>query len=187
MTTGRSLGKGVAEVGLSLSSYYVLDRVTPPVLPQVIFNYGVGERFDLGANLAFGILGVQSKYQIVGDQQSKFCMASGLSVNYFPGLESSDPDDELTIGGFSNINVPLHMSLHPSDGLAFYFSPKYSLITYHGDRIASESLIGFTPGIEFGKNKFRMVIEGTLFSPLSTGENFNAAFGTLSFGGKFRL
>ena len=53
LSTGRSLGKGIHEITPSLSSYYVEGKATTPSLPQVIYNYGLTEKMDVGANISY--------------------------------------------------------------------------------------------------------------------------------------
>jgi hypothetical protein len=191
LSTGRSLGKGVHEITPSLSSYYVEGKATTPSLPQVIYNYGLTEKLDIGANVSFGMFGGQVKYQLIGDQQSFFCMAPGITYTYFDaGTSNGNSADRLNFS-LSNLSLPINMSVHPSERLAVYFSPKVLRL---GGRAALGSnnsssyimMIGFTPGVEYGR-RIKVIAEVNILSPLKTNDNFKHTFGMLSLGAKFRL
>jgi len=194
LSTGRSLGKGAHEITPSVSSYYVKGAVTTPVLPQLSYTYGLTEKFDLGAQVSLAIVGMHAKYQIVGDQDSRFCMAPGIQYNYFGVSESSSgtagSGDPLRLS-LSNLSVPLHMSWHPTPALAIALSPRYvrlggqGAVGGNGDKTAIQ-MLGLTPALEIGR-KFRFVVEANLLSPLNTNDNFTGFFSTFAFGAKFRL
>ena len=194
LSTGRSLGKGTHEITPSVSSYYVKGAVTTPVLPQLSYTYGVTEKLDLGAQVSLAIVGLHAKYQMIGDQESRFCMAPGIQYNYFGVTESSTGSsgsgDPLKLS-LSNLSVPLHMSWHPTPALAIALSPRYVRLGGQGATGGSGGktaieMLGLTPGLEIGK-KFRFVVEANLLSPLNTNDNFTGFFATFAFGAKFRL
>ena len=190
MSTGRTLGKGKREVIPSLASFYAKGDLTPPILPQVIFNYGITETLDAGVNLSFGIFGVQSRLQIIGDQRSEFCGALGFSYTYFGAGLGSGEDEDLLDLSLSNLTFPLHLSWHPNNQFALYFSPKYSFLGGDASIIGTNSgsrvqLFGLTPGIEFGK-KTRYIFEVNILDPLRTNENFESTFATISVGARFK-
>lgn len=194
LSTGRSLGKGAHEITPSVSSYYVKGAVTTPVLPQLSYTYGVTEKLDLGVQASLAIVGFHAKYQVAGDQESRFCMAPGIQYNYFGVSESSSNSsgsgDPLRLS-LSNLSVPLHMSWHPSSTVAIGLSPRYVRLGGqgaaggNGDKTAIQ-MLGLTPAVEIGK-KFRFVVEANLLSPLNTNDNFTGFFATFAFGAKFRF
>lgn len=190
MSTGRSLGRGNSEVIPSLASFYAKGKLTPPILPQVIYNRGVTDQFDGGLNLSLGMVGAQARYQFIGDRRSEFCGALGFSFTYFgSGLGGQDNEDLLDVS-LTNLTFPMHLSWHPTDRMAIYFSPKYSILGGDASVIGTNSsgrvqLLGFTPGIEFGK-KFCYIIEVNAIEPLQTNENFKNTFATISMGIKFK-
>lgn len=190
MSTGRTLGKGKNEFIPSMASFYAKGDLTPPVLPQLIYNRGITDRLDGGFNFSFGMIGLQTKYQIFGDQKSEWCAAMGLSFTYFgAGLDSGGNEDALDVS-LSNLTFPLHLSWHPDDRLALYFSPKYSILGGKASLIGNNSsdrvsLIGFTPGLEIGR-KIKYIFEINLIDPVRTNENFRDAFATISIGAKFK-
>ena len=191
LSTGRSLGKGIHEFTPSLSSYYVEGKATTPSLPQFIYNYGLTEKMDVGANISFGMFGAQLKYQIIGDQRSYFCMAPGITYTYFDaGTSNGNSSDRLNFS-LSNLSIPLNMSVHPSERLAVYFSPKVLRLGGRaalGSSNSSKSImmIGFTPGIEYGR-RIKVIAEVNVLSPLNTNENFQNTFGMLSLGAKTQI
>lgn len=190
MSTGRTLGKGKNEIIPSMASFYAKGDLTPPVLPQLIYNRGITDRWDGGFNFSFGMIGLQTKYQFLGDQQSEWCGAMGVSYTYFgAGLESNANENALDVS-LSNLSFPLHLSWHPDERLALYFSPKYSILGGKASLIGNNNsdrvmLIGFTPGIEIGK-KIKYIFEINLIDPVRTNENFRDAFATISIGAKFK-
>jgi hypothetical protein len=190
LSTGRSLGKGIHEITPSLSTYYLEGRISPPAI-QVIYNYGLTEKLDIGANLSFAILGVQARYQIIGDQESFFCMAPGLSFCFYDDVTSYKNSSDGLNFSFRNLSLPINMSVHPSERLAIYFSPK--IMRFSGRAALGSSnasgtvnMIGFTPGFEYGR-KFKFIAELNILSPLNSTEDFKKTFGTLSVGFRFKL
>jgi hypothetical protein len=190
MSTGRTLGKGKNEFIPSMASFYAKGELTPPVLPQLIYNRGITERWDGGFNFSFGMIGLQSRYQILGNQQSEWCAAMGVSYTYFgAGLGSGENENTLDVS-LSNLAFPLHISWHPDERLALYFSPKYSILGGKASLTGNNSservtLIGLTPGVEIGR-KIKYIFEINLIDPIRTNENFGDAFATISIGAKFK-
>lgn len=190
MSTGRSLGKGNSEVIPSLASFYAKGKLTPPILPQLIYNRGITEYFDAGLNVSLGMIGAQARYQFIGDHRSEFCGAIGFSFTYFGSGIGNQNDEDLLDVTLTNFTLPLHLSWHPTDRLALYFSPKYSMLGGEASVVGSNSsgrvqLIGFTPGIEFGK-KVSYILEVNAIEPLRKNENFENLFATFSMGVKFK-
>lgn len=190
MSTGRSLGKGNSELIPSLASFYAKGKMTPPILPQLIYNRGVAEYLDAGLNVSLGMIGAQARYQFIGDHRSEFCGAVGFSFTYFGSGIGNQNDEDLLDLTLTNFTLPLHLSWHPTDRLALYFSPKYSMLGGEASLVGSNSsgrvqLLGFTPGIEFGK-KISYIMEINAIEPLRTNENFKSMFATFSMGVKFK-
>ena len=192
LSSGRTLGKGGMEVMPSLSSYYVEGTTTTPLVPQLSYTYGVSQRWDVGLSASLAIIGLHTKYQLIGDQQTPFCLAAGLQYNYF-GVRSgssSGNSDALRLS-LSNLNIPIYTSWHPKPNLALMLTPK---LIHLGGRGAVDSdggkegiwLAGLSPGFEVGR-RFKLVAEVNLVSPLNQGENFSSPFSTFALGMKFRF
>lgn len=191
LSTGRTIGKGTHEIMPSLASYYVDGTSTTPVLPQLSYTYGLGKRLDVGANLSLAITGLHAKYQVVGDQDSDFCLATGIQYNYFGVRQSatsgSSQDSRISL---SNLAIPLYTSWHPTERFALYLTPK--LIRLGGQKSAQSNspdviwMTGVTPGLEFG-GRARVIVEANIISPLTTTDNFSKTFATFAVGGKFRI
>lgn len=194
MTTGRSLGKRINEIGLSTSSYYDEgEGMTAPILFRGNYTRGITQKWDLGGHISLGgTLGAHTKYQLVGDQESRFCLSPGLTFDYF-GFSASDNSTDSFFRGYrmTSLTVPVHVSYHPGEKLAFYLTPKYVAIglKVSGSSSASNErvgLLGITPGIEFGK-KIVVGLEGNYLTPLEEGETFSSGFFVLSAGCRWRI
>ena len=95
MQTARTVEKGTGEIGLNLYyPYGVINAIaqvadkekknfTVPYI-QYTGKYGITEKLDAGINLStFGQIGLETKYQFLGDQESMFAMATGIGFNTF--------------------------------------------------------------------------------------------------------
>jgi len=192
LSNGRSIGKGNHEIMPSLASYYVDGTSTTPILPQLSYTYGLGKRLDVGANLSLAITGLHAKYQLIGDQESEFCMAAGVQYNYFGVRQksSSGTGDAFRLS-LSNLSIPLYTSWHPTERFALYLAPKAIRLGGQGAAHADSAadviwMMGVTPGLEFG-GRARVVLEANIISPITTTENFSRSFATFAIGGKFRI
>lgn len=192
LSTGRTLGKGQMEIMPSLSSYYVEGTTTTPLVPQLSYTYGVGKKWDIGMSASLAIVGVHTKYQFIGDQQTPFCAALGVQYNYFGVWSGSSSDNSNALRlSLTNLNIPLYTSWHPSEKFALMLTPK---LIYLGGRGASSSdsakegvwLMGVTPGVEFG-GRLKFVAETNLIAPITSGDNFSTSFATFALGAKLRL
>ncbi len=153
---GRALGEEKGEVGVSFnvsqSPDFFIDDFEDDMDENFAFpnlelmgRYGVTDKFDVGVKLNTNLnLSVTSKYQLLGDQQSKSALAIGADVGTF-GLVSS----------LWNAQLPLYFSLHPSDKFTWYLSPRYIFQFAAGDLSSNLSYLGGNTGLLFGrKNKF---------------------------------
>ena len=155
---GRAVGEDNSELGLSLNYSESPDlnklkdeaedstNISIPLkgfpFIEASFRYGVTDKLDIGVRLNSNLnLGVSGKYQIVGDQESPFAMALGAEIATF-GL----------FVGLWNVQVPLYLSVHPSERLAIYLTPRY---TYQFSTFAGAeyglSYVGANAGIMFGE------------------------------------
>lgn len=153
---GRALGEEKTEVGVSLNVsqspdfFYddgeeVLDENFAFPNLELTGRYGVSDKFDVGVKLNTNLnLSITTKYQFLGDRQSKAAMAIGADVGTF-GIISS----------LWNAQLPLYFSLHPSDKFTWYLSPRYIFQFATGDLSTNISYLGGNTGLLFGrKHKF---------------------------------
>ncbi len=148
--TAKTVGKDNSEMGVSLNYFGVSDGgfIGIPSI-EVGGKYGITEKSDIGLRLStFGSAIAEYKYQFVGNQDSKFAMATGLSAG---GSFLTVSFDEGESFGFYQLEVPLHMSFHPTSKFAIYFTPRYiGFGSYGGGENGYSNLIAFSPGIEIG-------------------------------------
>ena len=152
MQTGRTAGKGGAEVNLGASVVKLEALVDVDStelnggLVEGDFRYGITEKLDLGLKISLlGTSGIYGKYQLIGDRTSKFALSAGLGAGYL-AIESG-ADDNKTKSTIVDLYVPIYASVHPTEWLAIYAAPRYNL------RFGSESSswYGGTGGIRLGK------------------------------------
>ena len=109
---------------------------------EVGYKYGFSEKFDLGfkAN-TFGNVGINAKYQIVGDKRSPFAMSLGTEIYSFAFV------------GLFNAHIPLYMSYYPSEKLTFNIAPRYVIQfgSISDDVIRSIHYVGGNTGFMYGK------------------------------------
>lgn len=145
---GRSNGEGnVTAIGsLNYSRTPDLDGQDGDIIdlagaPFIEFSgrYGVLDKLDIGAKVnTFLNLAVNAKYQLIGDQYSKFAMGTGLEFGVFGGIS------------IWNVQVPLYTSFYPSETFCVYFSPKYIYQTAGFDS-GGANYIGANGGFLFGR------------------------------------
>lgn len=158
-TVGKDNGEFYGSLNFSTSPNFNdweddTSTINVPTLtfPSLEFGgrYGVAEKVDLTLRLNTNLnVGVGTKFQIVGDRQSPFAMALGAEVGSF-GL----------VLGLLNIQVPLYLSVHPSESFGWYLTPRYirQFSTYAGVE-GGLSYFGGNTGFLFGKrNKFGLDI-----------------------------
>lgn len=156
-TTGKNNGEFFGSLSLSQSPDFNdwEDRndstnidIPNIYIPSLEFGgrYGVAEKVDItlrlntNLNVGFGV-----KAQVVGDRTSKVALALGAEAGTF-GL----------ISGLWNFQIPLYLSVHPSENFGWYLTPRfiYQFNSYAGAEFGANYLGGNT-GFLFGKrNKF---------------------------------
>lgn len=190
---GRTLGQDNGEIGVSLNFSQSPDfddwedQVDDSVnvdIPQLYFpsfefsgRYGVAEKVDIGVRLNTNLnLGVSGKFQVVGDQESPFAMSLGAEVGTF-GL----------VSGLWNVQIPVFLSVHPSERFAWYLTPRYIYqFTSYAGADNGLSYVGGNTGIMFGgRNKFGFDIG---YYSVSAGEgNGNLGLLQIGLGARFPL
>lgn len=187
--TAKPVGKDSGEIsiaagGLIFSEPIGSESLGIPYL-EIGGRYGVGEKVDIGLKLSsVSFFTFDAKFQIVGDETSKFAMAPGPGFGYIGSA-----------GGTSifNATIPLHMSYHPSQTFAFYFTPRYSTIFAAGGGGGSLNYlggnIGFITGkkIEFGFDLAYGNLLDDVVEDSDTFEDFGLHLWQIGFGIKFPI
>jgi hypothetical protein len=150
--TGRTVGQENGELLISINASQTpefdfdgndttdVDNFYFPNL-EVSGRYGIIEKLDIGLrvntnfNLAF-----DAKYQVIGDRYSPVAVAVGGGVGTF-GL----------FAALWNVQIPVYFSIHPSEMVDIYITPRYIAQFAAGDFSGSLSYLGGNAGIMFGK------------------------------------
>ena len=186
---GRTIGENRGEVMVSLNisqspNFIDLDESTDSafsnIIPTFSFpnlevggRYGIIDKLDITLKMNTNLnVAVGTKYQFLGDQSSKFALATGLDVGTF-GLGL----------GLWNVQIPLYASFHPSPKVAIYASPRfiYQFTTFAD--LANWNYLGGNVGLLFGK-KHKFGIDAGFYQ---VGAKGTGRLGLTSFGvgGKF--
>ena len=186
--TARVLPKNEGEIGFTaggLSTFNTDDLggelgiLSAPVV-EVFGRIGFGNNFDAGLKVSSTLSGVfDAKWQFVGDQESKFAMATGLGLGFQGGAANAF---------LMQAHIPLHMSIHPSDRFAVYFSPRYINQFILGRNIEGANLgyLGMSSGIEVGK-KVKFILDFSFFNIVNAGGVDTPNLFQIGAGAKFRL
>lgn len=184
--TGRTVGEGNGSITLSLNASRTPDfDINDDDENDAFFfpnleasgRYGITEKFDLGlrANTILN-LGIDAKYQVLGDDQSQAALAVGGGVATF-GL----------FVGLWNVQVPLYFSLHPTPDIDVYITPRYIFQFSAGDLAGGINYLGGNGGIMYGK-RTKFGLDFGLYNLSSTVEdNAYVNFITVGFGVKIPL
>jgi hypothetical protein len=178
---GRSLGEGNGEFIISANVINVpgilnLDDDEEDISEDFSFpnidlsyKYGVTDKLDVGGRLTSNLnAGVFVKYQLVGDQSSRFALGTGLEA-------------ATTLGLLYNVQIPINMSFYPSAGVCFNVAPRGIFQFATGDFSESITYLGGNFGVLFGKrNKFGIDIGYYKVDG-------DATLLTYGIGGKFRM
>jgi hypothetical protein len=150
---GRSVGEEATSITGSISttqspdfSEEDIDFTGIPffVLGELSVKHGFTDKFDVGMRInSFFNVGVNAKYQVVGDKQSKFAMSLGTEFNSFAFTR------------IFNAHLPVFMSYYPKDNITINLAPRF---VYQFGGIGNDSGEGITyfggnTGIMFGKKQ----------------------------------
>lgn len=183
---GRALGEGKGEVGLSLNvsqspDFFNDDDEDDEFLDQnVVFpnfeitgKYGINENFDFGVKLNSNFnFSLTTKYQIIGDKQSKTAMAIGADVGNFALFTN-----------LWNAQIPLYFSVHPNEKIAWYLSPRYIYQFEAVDFASNLNYVGGNTGLLFG-SKFKFGFDFGYYRMSNFQDNAVNLF-TVGLGGKY--
>ncbi len=153
---GRTVGKNNAEIGISMNFSQSPDfnkwedQVdSQNLIPRQYFGnfefgarYGVAEKLDVTLRLNTALnMGLGVKTQVVGDRESQFALALGAEVGTFT-----------FISGLWNVQIPVYLSVHPTDQLTWYLTPRYiyQFLSFAGANNGL-SYVGGNTGFLFGK------------------------------------
>lgn len=148
---GRTNGENKHSVLASANFTYIPDLGDDSILGssggapfiEASYKYGIKERLDIGIRAnTFLNLAVNSKFQLLGDQQSKGALSTGIELGIFAGLS------------VWNVQIPLMASYYPKENICLYVNPRYIFQTA-GAQTEGANYIGSNLGVLFGsKNKF---------------------------------
>jgi len=180
---GRALGEGGREMIVSANyislpgSLDVLDDDDEIGLPSsfgfpnidISYKQGLTDKLDVGGRITTNLnAGAFVKYQLVGDDMSKFALGTGLEI-------------ASTLGILYNMQVPINTTYYVSDAVAINLAPRFIYQFAAGSFDSSITYLGGNFGLLFGrKNKFGLDIG---YYNVSAGGNIL----TVGFGGKFRF
>jgi len=186
---GRTVGKDNGEFSVSLNFAQSPDfdewedsADSFDVIPNQYFGniefggrYGVAEKVDLTLRLNTSLnLGIGVKAQVVGDQESKFALAVGAEVGTFA-----------LVSGLWNVQIPVFLSVHPAENLAWYLSPRYIYqFTSYAGADNGLSYVGGNTGLLFGK-RHKFGLDVGYYRVGTDGERIGAL--QIGLGGKFAI
>lgn len=122
-------GKHVVSFGGMASGYYYpeADEDNGAILPQLMVygSYGLRDNLDIQAGLSASSLYLAPKFQILGNQTSKFALSLNPGIEFFllDFIESFDPSDIEIWPSISLIG-----SIHLNDKLSFFVEPRYIFV-----------------------------------------------------------
>lgn len=181
MQTGRTVGEGNSELNIGGSVVKletIFDTDTTDLnggLLEGDFRYGITDKLDAGLKISLlGTSGLYGKYQLVGDQESKFALSAGLSAGYL-NITTGEGDDEVS-NTTVDVAVPVFASVHPTEWLSIYAAPRYTLRFGGG----TSNWYGGTGGIRLG-NKFAVFAEYSFVDSDSAVEPLSQITGGIGF------
>jgi len=180
--TGRTLGKGNSEISPALNGVLIKDeagedflniKVVP--LVEVQYQRGLTENLDIGVKLTTGTsLTADLKWQFIGDKASRFAASTGFAI----GGTGINPFA-------TQVQVPLYLSVHPTENFAVYLTPRYIGLRNQDKEIFHAPSV--STGIIFGKRpKFALDFSYINLNGY-TEEESNAALFNFGFGLKLPL
>lgn len=155
--TGRTVGKdnysffGNFNFGrFDSDQYLTMEDSGAFFIAEIGTFYGINQDFDLGLKVnSSSHLTVISKFQLIGDESSAFASSFGFDIGAAPlGL---------LMGAMSySSSFSLFNSIHPTDDLAFTFSPRYTYLgftnfTKEYGFTDKNKILGYSAGFIIGK------------------------------------
>lgn len=182
---GKVLGEGNKEAIVSGNYTTVPDLLSDDFdtlaindnigFPNIEFSYkyGITDKLDVGGRISTTLTtSAYAKYQLVGDNSSKFALAGGLEIGTFAGIA-------YTVG------IPVYASIYPTESITININPRFLYQTAAGAGGDGITYLGGNAGLLFGKkHKFGLDVGFySLGGSVSSGTNLL----TFGVGGKFRF
>lgn len=180
---GKTVGEGNGEATISLNiskspNYNEDEDIDLDNFPQFVFpnieiggRYGISEKADVtlrfNTNFNFSAGG---KYQLIGDRASDFALSAGAELGSIA----------LSLW---NIQIPVYMSFHPNDNVAFYISPRYIHQINSFADINNWNYIGGNVGFLFG-HRHKFGIDAGIYQANPSGVK-KIGLSSFGVGGKF--
>jgi hypothetical protein len=131
---------------------------------QLQLALGVKDNIDLGITLGLKKLGLLGKYQIVGDRESMFALASGFYAYKSFG-------NTVDFYSMNAVEIPLFLSYHPANWVSIYSHP---MITYFD--VEEEGIISLLEEPFYQTGAYKGLSSGLIFEiPL---ENYGLSLTT---------
>ncbi len=149
-----------------------IKKDTTPTSSNIVLNvpfielyarYGITDKWDAGMKLTIiGTFLVDTKYQFLGDDKSKFAGSIGLGLGTL----------NITSGDYTNkvkdVHFPLYLSYHSAEWFGLYANPRY-IMRFNSEKNGSSptttytsNWYGATGGIRLGK-KSALFLEYSYF------------------------
>lgn len=156
---GRSIGEGASELTISGNFTRVpdlfddsdslttgIDTLSENIsFPNIEFTFkkGITDKLEVGGRVSTNLnASTFFKYQVVGDNTSKFALSPGVEFGTVLGLAY-------------NVGVPIYATYYPSDAVAVNIAPRFMYQFITGDESSGVTYLGGNFGLLFGKkNKF---------------------------------
>lgn len=174
--------------------YYEFKDVTVSTTSETVFGdlpigdilvyarTGLSLKEDLGISFGFsGNLGLDYKFMLVGNHESKFVLSPGLLLN---SNIFSFREFPLTIG------LPVHLSYYTND-IAFFLTPRYSYqyknykASPGTERSVNVHRLGLSGGVELPAGSIKIIISANTNHALNTDfieEEYEKHFYSLNLG-----
>ncbi|MFT6036905.1 MAG: hypothetical protein ACI9XJ_002493 [Marivirga sp.] len=112
---------------------------------------GVKDNLDVGVTLGINKLGFLSKYQILGNRESKFALATGFYAYRSFG-------NTIDFANMNAVEIPIFFSYHPAEWLSIYSNP---MLTYFD--IEDEGIIGVLEEPFYQTGAYKGLSSGLIF------------------------
>jgi len=120
---------------------------------------GVGNNTDVGLTLGFssvlsGSIEGEVKHQFIGNKNDLFAVSAGLKI----GLAGA-----LGLGSI-NYTIPIYASIHPTEYVSFYTSPRFKSVSFTEilGGTSSTNFFGLVNGLNLSYSSFDLYFEHSL-------------------------
>jgi hypothetical protein len=157
-TVGANRGEFMATLNASQTPDFDLDgdesdslEIDNYYFPNLELSgrYGIVDKIDIGLKVNSNFnLALDARFQLIGDQYSPFALSAGAGFGTFA-----------LFAALYNVQIPLYLSVHPSETVAIYVSPRYVAQFAAGDISGSINYFGGNAGILIGGEKVKFGID----------------------------